>query len=56
MDIFTIRQQLRTCLLYTSVGLERTRVGILRTLRVMLVLHHDNVLGQLFYISVDEYV
>ena len=39
-----------------DVGLERIRVGILRILRAMLVCHHDNVLGQLFYISVDEFI
>ena len=37
-----------------DVGLERIRVGILRTLRAMRVRHHDHVLGQLFYTSVDE--
>ena len=37
-----------------DVGLERIRVGILRTLRAMRVRHHDNVLGQLFYTSVDD--
>ena len=38
-----------------DVGLERIRVGILRTLWAMRVRHNDDILGQILHIAVDEF-
>ena len=38
-----------------DVVVECIRVGIINTLYAVRVLHHDNILGQLFHIAVDEF-